>query len=159
MKQRILLFEDNHTSGETLKEILSVVGHDVVWAKDPKDGLKQYLVENLKTRREDPKKHPFDLVLLDFAMPEFSGIDVAKGILMVHPQQRIVFCTAYPKALVRETPDFEKGIEIIEKPVSLEELQAVVEGNTVTTLRELDAKAKTEEDDISELEVTRIEPQ
>lgn len=38
---------------------------------------------------------PFDVVVLDYKMPDKNGMEVAKEILRINPHQRIMFASAY----------------------------------------------------------------
>ena len=40
---------------------------------------------------------PFDVLLLDYKLPDINGMEVAKEILAVNPHQRIIFVSAYVK--------------------------------------------------------------
>jgi CheY-like chemotaxis protein len=40
---------------------------------------------------------PFDAVVLDYRMPKKDGLEVAKEILKMYPEQRIIFASAYIK--------------------------------------------------------------
>jgi CheY-like chemotaxis protein len=42
-------------------------------------------------------KSPFDVVELDYKMPGKDGMEVAKEILTINPDQRIIFASAYFK--------------------------------------------------------------
>ena len=155
MSKKILIAEDNQTVGETFTQILQSKGNQVIWAKDGKEALDVYAKENQIAKSKGEK--PFDVVLMDFAMPKMSGIDAVKGMMMMCPTQRIVFCTAFGKDLTREIPDFEKGIEILEKPISLAQLLNVVEGSYAKTIREKEADSKIKEwDNMSELETPNV---
>jgi len=61
---RILLIDDNQQITKMLTTFLHLKGHDCIAANDGKNGIKILKNEN------------FDAVLLDLAMPEFSGYDV-----------------------------------------------------------------------------------
>ena len=142
MGKKILLVEDDKSNGETIKEILTKVGYSVTWIDKPYEALQFYLNET-KSGKSKSSSNPFDLVLLDFSMPNLTGIDVAAGLMMINPQQRIVFHTAYPKSLIENSPDYEKGIEILEKPASLNQLIKVVNGSSIDNVEDLDKKQLT----------------
>ena len=61
---RILLIDDNEQITKMLTTYLRLKGHDCIATNDGKSGI------------EILKKENFDAVLLDLAMPEFSGYDV-----------------------------------------------------------------------------------
>jgi DNA-binding response OmpR family regulator len=61
---RILVIDDNEEITEVLSVYCESRGIECITINDGKKGLKTILEEQ------------FDLILLDLAMPEFSGIDV-----------------------------------------------------------------------------------
>ncbi len=64
----ILAIDDNEDILNLLKTVLTSKGHDFTQALNGKDGLK--LIEGQR----------FDAILLDLAMPEFSGLDVIESL-------------------------------------------------------------------------------
>lgn len=46
---------------------------------------------------------PFDVLLLDYKLPDMNGMEVAKEILAVNPHQRIIFASAYVKETLQES--------------------------------------------------------
>lgn len=141
MRKKILLAEDNQPTGEAFLTMLEKEGHNVTWCKNGRDALLCYRNENTLIQNKDPKKFPFDLAIVDFAMPKLNGIDLIKGIMILRPLQKVLFCTAYGKDLVREASEFERNIEILEKPVNMRKLLDAVNGNPVKTIRELEAQS------------------
>ena len=45
----------------------------------------------------------FDVVILDYKMPKRDGLEVAKEILEVNPEQWIIFTSAYVKKMLEES--------------------------------------------------------
>jgi len=64
----ILAIDDNEDILSLLKTVITSKDHDFTQASNGKDGLK--LIE----------EQTFDVILLDLAMPEFSGIDVIESL-------------------------------------------------------------------------------
>jgi len=64
----ILAIDDNEDILNLLKTVLTSKGHEFTQALNGKDGLK--LIEGQR----------FDAILLDLAMPEFSGLDVIESL-------------------------------------------------------------------------------
>jgi len=64
----ILAIDDNEDILSLLKTVLTSKGHDFVQASNGKDGVKLIEEQN------------FDAILLDLAMPEFSGRDVVESL-------------------------------------------------------------------------------
>ena len=84
----ILLVEDDINLGRGIKNLLEINGYDVDWAHDGKEAL-EYI--------QSSKQHTYDVILLDWMLPELSGIEVCKTIR--HPQKGnfqggVIFLTA-----------------------------------------------------------------
>jgi DNA-binding response OmpR family regulator len=60
---KILLIDDNESITEMMAKYVAGKGHDCTVANDGRNGLT--LIEQEK----------FDIILLDLAMPEFTGVD------------------------------------------------------------------------------------
>ncbi len=65
---KILGIDDNEDILSLLKTVLTSKGHDFTPALNGKDGVKLIEEQN------------FDAILLDLAMPEFSGLDVIESL-------------------------------------------------------------------------------
>jgi len=65
---KILAIDDNEDILSLLKTVLTSKGHDFTSALNGKDGVKLIEEQN------------FDAILLDLAMPEFSGLDVIESL-------------------------------------------------------------------------------
>ena len=74
-------------------------------------------------------KSPFDLVILDYHMPQKDGIEVARHILSMVPEQRILIASSYPRGIiVRSAETLNGSIELMVKPFELEDFAHTVEG-------------------------------
>ncbi len=80
----ILGIDDNEDILKLLKTVISSKGHDFTQALNGKDGVKLIEEQN------------FDAVLLDLAMPEFSGLDVIESLKKSNKleEQKIILFTA-----------------------------------------------------------------
>ncbi len=80
----ILAIDDNEDILSLLKTVLTSKGHDFTQALNGKDGVKLIEEQN------------FDAILLDLAMPEFSGMDVIESLKKSNKlkDQKIVIFTA-----------------------------------------------------------------
>ena len=77
---------------------------------------------------ETIRKEKFDLVLLDLAMPEFSGKDVIRSLTKDQlVQKNIVIFTASSDPVVLEQMKGSGIKEIFKKPFSLEQLTELIE--------------------------------
>ncbi|MDR1603138.1 MAG: response regulator transcription factor [Tannerella sp.] len=106
----ILVIEDEPGIYEFLKEGLEEEGYGVTIAPDGRQGIEKF-------RRSKP-----DLILLDWMLPEMSGIDVCKEIRRIDKETPVLFLTA--KDRVKETVEgLRAGAnDYVKKPFSFEEL-------------------------------------
>ncbi len=81
---KILGIDDNEDIIKLLNTVLTSKGHDFTPALNGKDGVKLIEEQN------------FDAILLDLAMPEFSGIDVIQSLKNSNKikDQKIILFTA-----------------------------------------------------------------
>jgi len=81
---------------------LAELGHRVREASDGLSGLNLFAAERP------------DLVVIDFIMPGLSGAEVARHILNVAPEQRLLFVSGYSEteAITRAAP----GARLLTKP-------------------------------------------
>ncbi len=56
------------------------------------------------------------LVILDWAMPGLSGVDVVRSMRKVSPESRILICTGSPEEVVRTALGLESVEGVLEKP-------------------------------------------
>lgn len=113
-KGRILVVEDSAALRETLSDILTGNGYVVEMAEDGLAALDQL------------ERSPFDVVILDLAMPRLDGIEMLRRIRDPHPA--MVICSAF-EYYTPEHVDEAVGSKVfrsLRKPVPPEELISVV---------------------------------
>jgi two-component system sensor histidine kinase RpfC len=71
---KVLVAEDNSTNQKIIRQLLENAGYEVVLASDGEEALDVY-------ESEEP-----DLAILDFNMPQRTGIEVIQAIRMMEPQ-------------------------------------------------------------------------
>jgi CheY-like chemotaxis protein len=90
----------------------------------------------------------FDVVVLDYRMPGLDGLDVAKEILRLRPDQRIIFASAYTEETLRESiRNLKMFIELLQKPFEPTVLVEIIEGNMVYEQMKASAKDRKKLDD------------
>jgi CheY-like chemotaxis protein len=79
----VLIVDDEAAIRESLQTLLEFEGYSVDVANDGTEGLARIA------------EHPFDLVLLDFAMPERNGIEILREIRERDSELPVIMITAY----------------------------------------------------------------
>jgi len=142
---KLLIAEDESDIALTYKKGLEWKKHRVTITANGEECLKAYNEElhkitfdldrslanaNYSSYKSLANNPPFDIVLLDYRMPQINGIDVAKEILSINPHQRIIFASAYLKDELKESlKHLEHVVEFLQKPFSLNQLINIIEDN------------------------------
>ncbi len=81
---KVLGIDDNSDINSLLGTVLIASGHQFISVTDGREGIKLL------------KQNPYDIVLLDLAMPEFSGFDVLETLKKegLIEKQKIILLTA-----------------------------------------------------------------
>jgi CheY-like chemotaxis protein len=71
---------------------------------------------------------PFDILILDYKMPNIDGFEVAKRIISINPRQRIILASAHGKDIFEDAAEyFNLPLDILQKPFSRIQLIELVE--------------------------------
>ncbi len=107
---RLLIIEDDPNTLSGLQELLSYEGYIVFGASNGTEALEIVTSEAI------------EIVLCDYSLPDFNGIQVCDEIKKLHPAIPLILITAYRNSeIVREA--VEHGIErVLGKPIILDEL-------------------------------------
>jgi DNA-binding response OmpR family regulator len=109
--RRILLVEDNQDGRESLKKLLTLLGHEVTAAADGEAGLRM----GLDTRPE--------VAVIDINLPKMDGCQVAEGLrLGLGDAVTLIAYTACRERLTRR--GCEAFNDWVIKPVEVSELLA-----------------------------------
>ena len=115
---RLLLVEDNDEITETISFYCGTKKDiDCKVATNGQEGL------------ESIRNEKFDLILLDLAMPEFSGLDVIKSLKqdgLIESMNIVIFTASSDQKILNEMRN--SGIkEVFKKPCSLDDLIELIE--------------------------------
>lgn len=113
---KILLIDDNKEITDVVSFYLESEEISCIITTDGREGL-----EMIKSRND------FNLILLDIAMPNFSGYDILDELRKDNliSTRNIVLFTA---SVLDEKKIFSYGVKgIIKKPISIDDLQAAVD--------------------------------
>lgn len=111
---KILLVDDNKSITKVISQYLTVQGHQCSISNDGKNGLN--LIQSEK----------FDVIVLDLAMPGFTGFDMldsleAKGLLK---SLKIIILTAAELSENQIESMIKRGVKkVLKKPIPLDVLE------------------------------------
>lgn len=108
----VLIIDDEIEIRESLQTLLELEGYSVQVAGDGEEGLSQVAANN------------FDLVLLDFALPDRNGIEILRDLHERAPDLAIIMITAYGTVENAVTAMREGAINFVQKPWQNEKLLA-----------------------------------
>jgi two-component system NtrC family response regulator len=118
-KARILIAEDEKTQRELLEGFLKKEGYFVTAVTNGREALQKLTGEF------------FDVVFLDFKMPELDGFQTLREIRRLYPDLPVVMMTAYGTVETAVASMKEGAVDYLMKPIDLDELlillQKVVE--------------------------------
>ena len=128
----ILIAEDEEDIRTVYYMTLVERGHEVILTSDGEECLKVYrqeLPEHQEVQEHNGKTSSyFDVLILDYKMPNKDGLEVAKEILEINPEQRIIFASAYVvETLAESIKELKRVVELLQKPFSMAELVDTVE--------------------------------
>ena len=133
----ILIAEDENDIASMYKETLESRNHQVTITSNGEDCLKVYhdaFQEMISSHTEKMTRFqlPFDVVLLDYKMPQINGLEVTKEILAVNSHQRIIFASAFViETLEISIKELKRAVELIQKPFTLMKLIDIIEDKDV----------------------------
>lgn len=125
----VLIAEDNIDTANIYRLALKSRGHDVSITSDGLECLQIYENTASKMVTENNARHtPYDVVVLDYRMPKLDGLEAAKAILKICPEQRLILASAYVKNTLRDlVKNLQKVVELMEKPFEPKDLVELIE--------------------------------
>jgi DNA-binding NtrC family response regulator len=107
---KILIVDDDKEYRENLKEVLDNAGYSNDMAESAKEAIKKL------------SERQFDVILLDFMMPEIDGINAIGEFKKISPHSKIIMITAFA-SIENAVAAIKKGAsEYISKPFKIEAL-------------------------------------
>jgi formate transporter len=115
MKEKMLIIDDEQVVLDSCSKIFTAEGFEVVTTTSPTEGLK-LIGESF-----------YDVILCDWQMPEFNGMDVVTEIETRSPESTVVMISGYP-SVDRATEAMKRGaLDFIAKPFSPVEITQAVQ--------------------------------
>jgi DNA-binding NtrC family response regulator len=114
MADTMLVIDDEDIVLESCRRIFSAEGFQVTCTTSPSEGLR--LVENSS----------FDVILCDWKMPGFDGMDVLSELNQRSPDSAVIMISGYP-TVGRATEAIERGaMAYVPKPFTPDEIVRAV---------------------------------
>lgn len=110
----ILVVEDEASQRKLLRDFLEKEGHKVISAPNGTEALK--LVKNKQV----------EIILLDYRMPDMTGLDVLKDVQKINPEIDVVIITAFGTIDTAVTAIKEGARDYLVKPVDLDALLLMI---------------------------------
>ena len=107
----VLVVEDNHQVRDVAVAMIEDTGLEVLDAASGEDALA--IIE----ARPD-----IDLMLSDVVMPGMGGPELAARALTMRPDLKVLFASGYTAGNLEEVPGLPKGLELINKPFTRDDL-------------------------------------
>ncbi|NMH61221.1 sigma 54-interacting transcriptional regulator [Alteromonas ponticola] len=112
----VLLVDDDPEFTDVACTIIEFLGHEVLTAG------------NLKEARDWLEKEQFDHILLDFMLPDGSGVHLFEELDQLAKRPRVTLITGHPSVRGIIKGLCGPNIDYLVKPIQREEIEAVLEG-------------------------------
>jgi PAS domain S-box-containing protein len=106
--ETILVVEDDEDVRAYITETLRDLNYQVISASSAQSALTNLL-------QDRPKIH---LMLTDVVMPGINGRELAKRALEIRPDLRVLYMTGYSRNAVVHHGRLDRGVDMLEKPIS-----------------------------------------
>jgi PAS domain S-box-containing protein len=110
--ETVLVAEDNEVVRNLACSMLRRLGYTVISGRTARDCLS---IAAERTRN-------IDLLLSDVVMPDMNGRELYERVRSYCPGVRVVFMSGYPDEVIADRGVLQKGIRLIQKPFTLEQL-------------------------------------
>ena len=111
-KERILFVDDEQALVDVARMMLESLGYEVQTVMNG--------VEALQLFEADPKR--FDVILTDFTMPQMTGDELARAILVRRPDVPVILCTGFTERFDERRAKAMGITEFVMKPLDLKAL-------------------------------------
>lgn len=111
---KILLIDDDRNSLNTFQEVLILHGIDCLAFQNPFEGLESYV------------QNDFDLVILDYMMPEINGIELMRKILELGRKAKIILYTGQSSSSIEEEAKNAGAFDFFFKPIDWNHLMELI---------------------------------
>ena len=115
MALRMIIVEDNLVTREMIKDMLDLLGHQVVAE-----------VEDLAGTLAAYQQHKPDGLTIDLSLPKEDGLTILKALRAADPNVRAIIVSGNSQARIREEVLAAGAVELLPKPIELDSLRKVL---------------------------------
>lgn len=115
-KKTILVIDDEDVIRNLMKDVLDMLGYNVLLSSEPKDALELYRMH----------KTEIDLILMDMMMPGMNGPELYKAMNQIDPNNKVIVLSGYSMADEVEQMLNDGVIGFVQKPVSIAKLKEIL---------------------------------
>ena len=117
LKKRVLIVEDEPDLSAVFVNLLDVFG------------VQSQVAENASVAKKTIVKYKFDLIIIDLTLPDESGVDLYKDLILSQPEYRgnVIFTSGMNVTDELGEIMREDGISFLAKPFSIEKLRQALE--------------------------------
>lgn len=148
MKHKVVIIDDDEDICLLLNRLLSKNGYAIASANDGESALKQL-------KEESPS-----LVLCDFKLPDYSGIDMLRKIKILYPKVPVIIITGYSDVKIAVEALKKGAYDYVTKPLYPDEVLLMVSQAIESVNDKVDNKDKSVKNQINSFEIIKgISPQ
>ena len=114
---RLLIVDDEPLIRESMKDLLSHMGYNVLTAADGEEALRIYKTEGAS----------IDLIVLDMVMPNMGGKETFEALFKMDPEVKIILASGYSKHIAVNKMLREKSCGFVQKPFMVADLNKLIE--------------------------------
>jgi CheY-like chemotaxis protein len=105
-EETVLVVEDEEVVRQLLCSVMEDAGYEVLCAGSPREAIDMV------------QRHgaPIHLTITDVVMPEMHGPALARELLAVQPEMKILFVSGYSENDISDQGVIEPGLEVLQKP-------------------------------------------
>ena len=132
--KRVLVVDDVESTRDVMEEMLRSMNFSVAVAESGIAAIKEI-------ERADTNNQPYDIVLLDWKMPEMSGIDAANQIhqMNLHHFPELAICTSFGREDVTAQAKLSGINMVLTKPIGpsmlFDSMISLLDGNVCTQVQ------------------------
>jgi len=161
-----LCCEDEEEVLQIYKQALEDRNHRISVSSDSDGCLKAYYKALEESKKDNSgnllKQNPFDVVILDYKMPQKNGLEIAQEIFKICPNQRIIFASANVNETVENSlKGLKQVVEVLKKPFDISTLIETIESEEIQEglkllLGNFRKKGNTKENELNDEQIKEI---